>query len=437
MKNQSSDHPIVGFLGLTHLGQVTSTVLSSLGVKTVCYDKDKKLVEDLRNGQTTILEPGLENLMNKSIDNQYFTSDLSNLRECDLIYISIDIPTDSHGISNLKPITDAVTEIACHFTEIPIVILSQVPPGFTRTIDESISNPVYYQVETLIFGQAVDRSQRQSRIIVGKRDTSDDLPVPYFKLLKIYECPILIFDYETAELAKVAINSFLAADVTLTNSLAELCESIDAKWSQVVEALVLDKRIGKDRYLKPGLGISGGNIERDLQTIVRLGKVNSVSTVFLEGIIDSNLHHRNWVQRKLYDLEIDAFPEVVVGILGLAYKKDTNSTKNSVALEIAKMLPSSNHLLLHDPVVKEGDFELRRSYEFSKNAQTLIETSDIIIICTPWDQYLLELNSLLQNECFFGKTVIDPFAVLKESNLAKHHLQYLKRGHSPIVRKES
>jgi UDPglucose 6-dehydrogenase len=430
MSNRLSEYPIVGFFGLTHLGTVTSTVLSSLGVKTVCYDKNKSLVEDLREGKTPILEPNLENLIQVSSQNQHFTYDIKDLHECSLIYISIDIPTESNGASDLQPIRDAVEQIVHHFTKVPIVILSQVTPGFTRGIDEKIDNPVYYQVETLIFGQAVNRSLQQARIIVGKRDESDVLPQPYHKILEIYECPILISNYETAELTKVAINSFLAVDVTLTNTLAELCEHLDADWNDVVQALILDKRIGKYRYLKPGLGISGGNIERDLQTLVGLGKFNSVNTVLLEAIIESNLHHRKWVQRKIQELQIEDLSDKIVGILGLSYKKDTNSTKNSVALEIASALPTLTRLLLHDPVVRATDFELGHDFEFMRNSKALIESSDIIIICTPWDQYSRELNNPSTLKLFVGKILIDPFNVLNEANSDDFDIKYFSRGKS-------
>ena len=129
---------------------------------------------------------------------------------------------------------------------------------------------LFYQVETLIFGRALERALRPERLIVGCADPDRDLPPAYAEHLALFHCPIFRMRYESAELTKIAINMFLVSSVSVTNTLASLCEQLGADWAEIVPTLRLDARIGPHAYLSPGLGLSGGNLERDLATVRRL-----------------------------------------------------------------------------------------------------------------------------------------------------------------------
>src|SRR5262249_55842422 len=131
---------------------------------------------------------------------------------------------------------------------------------------------LYYQVETLVFGRAVERATQPERYIIGCADPQRPLPAPYQALLGAFGCPLLPMRYESAELAKIAINCCLVASVSVANTLAELSEGIGADWGEISPALKLDRRIGAYSYLSPGLGIAGGNLERDLATVLRLSE---------------------------------------------------------------------------------------------------------------------------------------------------------------------
>ena len=126
---------------------------------------------------------------------------------------------------------------------------------------------LYYQVETLIFGKSLDRALNPERIIIGCNESNSKIKNSYLKYLKRFNCPIIKMSYESAELTKIAINIFLASSITTTNVLSEICSTIGANWEEIKPALKLDSRIGPKAYLKPGLGISGGNIERDIMSL--------------------------------------------------------------------------------------------------------------------------------------------------------------------------
>src|SRR5262249_33391294 len=176
-----------------------------------------------------------------------------------------------------------------------LVVLCQVPPGFTRGLPWS-SERLFYQVETLVFGRAVERATRPERYIVGCAEPSKALPKVLATLLGAFGCPILPMRYESAELAKIAINCCLVASITTANTLAEISERIGAAWSEIVPALKFDARIGPGAYLAPGLGLAGGNLERDLATILGLSEAVGSEASVIRAFVANSRHRPDWAK---------------------------------------------------------------------------------------------------------------------------------------------
>src|SRR5262249_25624486 len=162
--------------------------------------------------------------------------------------------------------------------------------------------------------------QKPERFIVGCGESRKTLPARYAAYLAAWRCPLLLMRYESAELTKIAINCCLAASVSTANTLAELCEAISADWSEIVPALKLDRRIGQYSYLAPGLGIAGGNIERDLATIVRMAEENDTDAGVVKAWIDNSRHRRDWAAVELRHF-IAEKPQGIVAVWGLTYKE--------------------------------------------------------------------------------------------------------------------
>ncbi|MBK8065034.1 MAG: hypothetical protein IPK29_14045 [Betaproteobacteria bacterium] len=216
-----------------------------------------------------------------------------------------------------------------------IVVLSQVPPGFTRGKQRE-GRILYYQVETLIFGRAVERALLPERYIVGCADPSQPLPAACRTLPDGARLPDPAMRYESAGLAKISINMCLVASVSTANTLAELCEKIGADWSEIVPALKLDRRIGQYSYLAPGLGIAGGNLERDLATVCSFADRDAAPMPALaRAWIANSRHRRDWVLRTLYREVLCKHEDPEIAVLGLAYKQDTHSAKNSPVIALA------------------------------------------------------------------------------------------------------
>src|SRR5260370_5677060 len=209
---------------------------------------------------------------------------------------------------------------------------------------------LYYQVGALVFGRAVERATQPERYIIGCADPGEKLPPALATLLGAYGCPILPMRYESAELAKISINCCLVAAVTVANTLAELAERIGADWREIVPALKLDRRIGAFAYLAPGLGIAGGNLERDLATVLRFAEATGSEASLIAAFLTNSAHRRDWVLRTLHREVFATNPGAALAILGLAYKENTHSIKNSPSLALIAAL-GPWRLALYDPAV--------------------------------------------------------------------------------------
>ena len=260
-----------------------------------------------------------------------------------------------------------------------LVVLCQVPPGFTRSLTTIAHDRLYYQVETLIFGRAVDRALNPERFIVGCAAPESPIEPRFNAVLEAFKCPILPMRYESAELAKISINFCLVASVTVANTLAEVSEAIGADWSEIAPALKLDKRIGPHSYLAPGLGISGGNLERDLRTVLDIAETKHTDTGMIEAWIANSQYRKDWPWRTLDTHVLKANPKARISVLGLAYKENTASTKNSPSLLLLSHL-NGKDVCVHDPVVAPSIVAFVKSAD---SALACAEGADVLILATP------------------------------------------------------
>lgn len=187
---------------------------------------------------------------------------LSPITGADLILVSEDTPTDSEGNRNLDPIRELVN-VAIQ-GDAPVILTSAVPPGWTRSLGIS---DLIHQAETLRIIDATERARKPEMLIVGMKEPGTSLPDAYVDYLAAFNCPVIKCTWEEAELSKIAINTFLSAQVDTTNRLAAAAKSVGAKWSVVAEIIKHDKRIGKYAYLNPGRWQDSPHLLRDAVTL--------------------------------------------------------------------------------------------------------------------------------------------------------------------------
>lgn len=401
--------PIIGFAGLTHLGLISAVSTASKGFHVVGYDTDPERVNAIRAGRFPVVEPDLDNVAETHKTNLVYSNHVDDLAQCDIVYIATDVPTDDRGQSDLTGISDLIKSVLPALgPKALLVVLCQVPPGFTRTLPLA-ADRLFYQVETLVFGRAIERAVKPERFIVGCAEPDKSLPISYKTLLATFDCPVLTMRYESAELAKIAINCCLVASVSVANTLAELSEGIGADWNEIVPALRLDRRIGAYSYLVPGLGIAGGNLERDLATVMRLSEASGSDASVIAAFLHNSHHRRYWALRVLHQEVLAKKQNATLGVLGLAYKENTHSTKNSPSLALISHLLSWP-LRVYDPVVQASVVQ-HPSITAASSALDSARGADALLIMTPWPEFRkLSPHDLIS--VMVGKTVIDPYRIL-------------------------
>jgi UDPglucose 6-dehydrogenase len=423
--------PVIGFAGLTHLGLNSAVASAARGFDVIGFHDDVQLVENLNNGLLHVTEPDLPELLSKFRGNLTFSHNKSSLHTCDIVYISVDVPTDDKGLSSLSSVEEIIRAATKEMRpDAILVILCQVPPGFSRKLNWP-AKQLFYQVETLIFGRAVDRALNPERFIIGLANPAEGLPVELSVYLEAFNCPILPMRYESAELAKISINMFLVASVTTSNTLAEICENIGADWFEIIPALRLDKRIGQFAYLSPGLGIAGGNLERDLRTVLNFSEEYHTDAGTVSAWIRNSQHRKNWAWLKLNELILSNKAHPRVALLGLTYKENTHSLKNSPAIELLSNFKDIS-VTAFDPAAPE-DLPVKGIIRVSTMNETL-DNADVLIIMTPWEQFkTLSIDEIERRMA--GKIVIDPYRILDGEKLKCRGFTYASLGQ--VVHKEN
>jgi len=417
--------PVIGFVGMTHLGLNSCIAAAEKGFELIGFDPSAQLISEINSGHFPVSEPQLVELAQKNKSHLSFTSDINELKKCDVVYVAPDVSTNDQGESDLTTIT-ALLDLTLEATrpECVIVVLSQVPPGFTRGKLKA-GRSLYYQVETLIFGQAIHRALHPERYIIGCENPEVPIPLAFSQFLQAHDCPILPMRFESAELAKISINMCLVASVSTANTLAELCEKIGADWSEIVPALKLDRRIGQYSYLSPGLGISGGNLERDLATVCHFGEKNSTDIGVVRAWIKNSEHRKDWPFKIIKEKLLTISKSPVIAILGLAYKEDTHSIKNSPAIALIKNLQECN-IRVFDPIVSNSVVNHPRCYG-ATSAMDACQDADAVVIMTPWKEFsALRSNDIV--EMLRGKLIIDPYGVLEMNKIDDLNVEYMTLG---------
>lgn len=418
-----SARPTVAVCGMTHLGVVTAAALAEAGHRVIGLDLDPAAVDRLRRGELPIYEPGLPEMVAAGQGRLGYTANPADIARAEVVYVAPDVPTGDDGRSDLGPLRALLdTVMPAVGPSAVLVVLSQVPPGFTRRLPFAPER-LYYQVETLVIGRAVERAQKPERYIVGCADPSRALPTAFDTVLRGPGCPVLAMRYESAELAKIAINCMLATSVGMTNTLAGLAERIGADWAEIEPALRLDRRIGAHAYITPGMGIVGGNIERDLVSVLDTSQRVGVDAGVIAAIRRNSSFRRDWVLGVLHRTVLAGTVAPCLGVLGLAYKENTRWTKNSAAVDLLNWLRPFA-VAVHDPEADPADCPHGR---WVADPLAAADGADALCVMTAWPQYRkLDLGALAAR--MRGRVLIDPYGLFTDAAARVAGMRHYRLG---------
>jgi len=411
---------IVGFVGLSHLSLSYSLASVKKGYEVIMYDFNDEMMNKFRNFQLDFNE---KNLLVKFKNYRKFynlKNNFNDLNKCNLIFISLDVKTNTRNIADYSEIKKYINLLNKKIKKkTPFIIQSQLQLGFCNNLKLG-NRDIYYQVETLIFGKAFQRANKPDRIIVGHR-LNKNFNNFYAKYLSSFKSPIIKMNYYSAELSKIAINIFLSSSVTLANILARLSERIGSNYQDIELALRSDKRIGLKSYLSAGLGISGGNLERDLSSLKRVLSRNNINSNFINSIIQSSEISKNWITEvflKIYN----NYKVKNVSLIGLSYKKNNSSIKNSPSLNFLRKTSKLNISVdIYDDLIK------RYEGKDISNFKNVIKNPEVVIFARDF------VDSDLIIKKFFNKKTklkfcIDPFNLVKDKYISDTNIKVFQIG---------
>lgn len=427
----------IGVVGLSHLGIVASAGLASMGLEVAAVDGAEQ-VAALAARRLPIHEPGLEELLARAAP--AFTTDYAALKSCDVVMITLDTVTDEQNRSDLS-VLDAYVDRALPWlpADGALVLMSQVPVGYTRALDARLRSRrpdlrarLHYWVETLVIGEAVPRYLEPERIIVGAPEPRAGAPVaaePALDALLVrFGCPVFRMNWESAELCKAAINLYLSVSVTYANALADLCEATGASMRALIPALRSDRRIGPAAYIRPGLGLAGGNLERDLVHLSELARAKGVDTGLLEVILGRSAARYGWLLDALERDVLRSGARPRLAVWGLAYKKNSRSTKNSVSLRLIGDLTGRASVTAYDPQVTLDPPP--PDVETAPSALEACRGADALVILTDWDEFAAA-DPISIRAALKSSVVIDAVGALDPVKARRAGLAYVAIGEAP------
>jgi UDPglucose 6-dehydrogenase len=386
----------IAIIGTGHVGLVTGTGFADLGNTVTCVDRDSGKIEALSNGEIQIFEPGLlaKVRRNHSRGRLEFTTDLQQaVRDSLILMVTVGTPLSPHGEADLSALFEVADQIGAALNGYKaIVIKSTVPSGTGREVRRRIAAAsegrfgfdVCANPEFLREGTALEDFMKPSRLVIGvespqARAILEDL----YRPLTSQGIPMVSTNVETAEVIKYASNAFLVTKLSFINEVAHLCEKVGADVTQVARGMGMDQRIGP-RFLRAGPGF-GGN--RGL-AFAGLGRAHGRPLQILEAAIATNKGMAIKVRERVHSLLGGVFQGVRVGVLGLAYKPDSDDVADSVALPVLKdLLDRGVVVQAYDPQANENAQAVLPEVNYGNSVEEAVEQVDLVLLFTEWNQF--------------------------------------------------
>jgi UDPglucose 6-dehydrogenase len=378
------------------VGLVTGACFAEVGHQVICVDNDLKKVEVLQAGGIPIYEPGLEEIVKRTVaaGRLRFTGEIADgVKDSEVVFIAVPTPPNPDGSVDMSFVERVAREIAATTTEYRIVVdKSTVPVKTGEKVAETIKRYNKHKVdfdvvsnpEFLREGCAVQDLMQPDRIVIGVSS-----PRPVGKMKEIYSpfhAPIIITDVNSAELIKHACNSFLALKISYANALAAICEYSGANISDVVNGMGLDKRIGR-AFLNAGLGYGGSCFPKDLSAFIHIAEALGYDFRLLREVQQINADQIRRFLEKIHDA-LWIVKGKTIGVLGLAFKPNTDDMRLAPSLEVIRpLLKEGARIRAYDPKAMDKAREVLPGVEFCDNPYTVAAGADGLIICTEWDEF--------------------------------------------------
>ncbi|WAM35023.1 UDP-glucose dehydrogenase family protein [Caldicellulosiruptor morganii] len=448
-------------IGTGYVGLTTGLLFAYLGNKVIFVDIDRQKIEKLKNRVIPFYEPYIEEMLNLVYSNLEFSTEYKEaIEKADIIFICVGTPPDKDGKPDLTGLTAAAKEIGRYLNGKFKVIVnkSTVPVGGgnwvesvikTNLNDKCRSNQGHNFVvasnpEFLREGSALYDAFYPERIVIGAdNNRAFEVLLELFRPIMnqsfnpppflprpngLSAVPIITTNLVSAELIKYASNAFLATKISFINEIANLCEKVGADIKEIAKGIGLDSRIGS-KFLNAGVGWGGSCFGKDTAALVEMGKEYGLEMHIIEAVRKVNYLQRKRIIEKLYE-KLKIVKGKTIGILGLAFKPNTDDLRDSPAIDIIRtLLERGAHLKVHDPVALDNFRSMYSSLNVVVNEDVyqMVEDCDALILVTDWDEYK-ELDWEKVKNIMAGNLIVDGRNALDEEQLSKLNFKYVGVG---------
>ncbi|HET9782608.1 MAG TPA: UDP-glucose/GDP-mannose dehydrogenase family protein [Candidatus Dormibacteraeota bacterium] len=412
----------VAVIGAGYVGLTTAACLADLGNTVTVVDVDERKIAELQRNRVPFYEPGINELVERNARARrlsFTTSYVDAVPGAEYAIIAVSTPEGEGGEADLSYVEAAASSIA-DAMDGPLVVVnkSTVPPLTGDMVSRVLQKrnpkhpaPVVSNPEFLREGSAIEDFMHPDRVVVGSHDTE-----AAEKVAKLYEplnAPVLITpNIYTAEMVKYASNAFLATKISFINEIARISERVGADAKLVAEGMGLDDRIGP-RFLNAGIGYGGSCFPKDVAALAAVAERFDYHPELLHAVMDINRDQRMLVIDKLREV-LDALPGRVIGLLGLAFKPNTDDMREAPSLDIAKVLLAAGaSVRAYDPAAVERARLLVPDVEYLKDAYAVASGADALVLITEWNEFrqldLRRVKQLMRNPVIIdGRNIYDP-----------------------------
>lgn len=430
----------ISMIGTGYVGLVTGTCFAELGHRVICVDNNAEKINMLKKGRIPIYEPGLEELVHKNVKAgrlSFTTSIAESIKNAEFAFIAVGTPPRTDGSADLSYVENVAREIAVHMKRYLIIVEKSTVPAETcewikKTIlrynKKKIPFDVVSNPEFLREGTAVMDFLKPDRIIVGVE--SKRAKEMMKKLYESQKVPIVFTDPRSSELIKHASNSFLATKISYINSVARICEKVGANVEQVADGMGFDPRIARS-FLNAGCGFGGFCFPKDLEAFLWISKKVGADFYLLDAVRkvneDQKIHFIHKIEEALWIIQ-----DKVIGVLGLAFKPNTDDMRLAPSIDIIQMLQERGaKIQAYDPIAVPNAKKILKNVTFKKNPYETAKGADCLVILTEWDEIRkMDLDRI--KKLMIHPTIVDGRNIYKPEEMQKKGFHYCSIGRKTV-----
>ncbi len=409
--------------GTGYVGLSCGTCFADMGNNVTFIDISEDKINMLRNGKVPIFEPGLSEMIERNIKagRMHFTTSYAEaMADAEFVFICVGTPSGVDGEADLQYVRMAAESVAQNMEHYTIIVnKSTVPVGTGDWVADIISrsqpSPMPFDVvscpEFTREGSAIYDFMNPDRVVLGSHNHEAAEKVAQLHLP--LRTRIVVTDIRTAEMIKYASNAFLATKISFINEIAAICERLGADVQEVAVGMGYDKRIGPS-FLNAGLGYGGSCFPKDVKALEHMALVHGSHPSLLRAVIDINRDARRWAVLNLRELVGGKLANKRVGILGLAFKPNTDDIREAPAIEISRMLQSEGASVAgYDPVAMNNIARMDKELHLVEDPYELADGADALLVCTEWNEFkqldLLRIKSLMKQPVIVdGRNIYEP-----------------------------